>query len=97
MNRTLTCAPGRALVIAAASLCLLLGGGLLEDAAAQPRSTQARPEASPTKPEGEMRWAIYVTLSPNWLDPAEVMRGINSFWVPYPLHHALFHPLPATL
>src|SRR5690242_18188011 len=97
MNRTLTCAPGRALVIAAASLCLLLAGGLLEDAAAQPRSTQARPEASPTKPEGEMRWAIYVTLSPNWLDPAEVMGGINSFWVLYAVHDALVKPMPGNL
>jgi len=85
------------LVIAAASLCLLLGGGLLEDAAAQPRSTQARPEASPTKPEGEMRWAIYVTLSPNWLDPAEVMGGINSFWVLYAVHDALVKPMPGNL
>jgi hypothetical protein len=25
-----------------------------------------------TKPEGEMRWALYVTLSPVWFDPGEV-------------------------
>jgi len=24
------------------------------------------------KPEGEMRYAVYVTISPAWFDPAEV-------------------------
>ena len=24
------------------------------------------------KPEGEMRYAVYVTISPTWFDPAEV-------------------------
>ena len=24
------------------------------------------------KPEGEMRYALYVTISPTWFDPAEV-------------------------
>ena len=44
--------------LAAVSLsCLLLVGGLLEEATAQPKS------------EGEMRWALYVTLSPVWFDP----------------------------
>jgi hypothetical protein len=27
--------------------------------------------APPYKPEGEMRWALYVTISPAWFDPAE--------------------------
>ena len=42
----------RWLALAAALLCLVLVGGAGDDAAAQP------------KPEGEMRWALYVTLSP---------------------------------
>ena len=29
--------------------------------------------ALPYKPEGEMRWALYVTLSPSWFDPGEVV------------------------
>lgn len=37
--------------------------------------------AAPTatyKPEGEMRWALYVTISPAWLDPAQVaVTGLN--------------------
>ena len=39
------------------SLWALLGGGLMGVAAAQ------------AKPEGEMRWALYVTIAPAWLDP----------------------------
>jgi len=39
-------------------LCAFLVGGLIDEAAAQ------------AKPEGEMRWAMYVTLAPVWLDPA---------------------------
>jgi hypothetical protein len=27
------------------------------------------------KPEGEMSWAVYVTISPAWFDPAEVAIG----------------------
>jgi hypothetical protein len=56
---------------AAGLLCVLLVGGSLEDAAAQP------------KPEGEMRWALYVTLSPMWFDPGEI-GGLTPFWVSMP-------------
>ena len=34
------------------AVILVVGGGLFEPAASQP------------KPEGEMRWALYVTLAP---------------------------------
>jgi peptide/nickel transport system substrate-binding protein len=50
---------------------------------------------SQTKPEGEMRWALYVTLSPAWFDPAEVaVAGITPFWVLYAMQDALAKPLP---
>ena len=55
----------------------LLSGGLLAEATAQP------------KPEGEMRWALYVTLSPVWFDPGEVVGLITPFWVLYAIHDAL--------
>jgi peptide/nickel transport system substrate-binding protein len=46
-------------------------------------------------PEGEMRWAVYVTLSPAWFDPAEVaIAGITPFWFCYALHDALVRPMP---
>src|SRR5262247_2269694 len=60
----------------------LLAGGLLDRPAAQ------------VKPEGEMRWALYVTLSPVWFDPGEVVGQITPFWVLYALHDALVKPMP---
>ncbi|HEX9868867.1 MAG TPA: hypothetical protein VGC99_09790, partial [Candidatus Tectomicrobia bacterium] len=55
--------------------------------------------ATPTyKPEGEMTWAVYVTISPAWFDPAEVaMVGLTPFWFCYAMHDALIRPLPGNL
>src|SRR5215470_5261626 len=48
-----------------------------------------------TKPAGEMRWAMYVTFPPAWLDPKEVaVAGLNPFWIIYGLHDALVKPMP---
>src|SRR5215470_4311488 len=60
----------------------LLEGGLLDRPAAE------------NKLEGEMRWALYVTLSPVWFDPGEVVGQITPFWVLYALHDALVKPMP---
>jgi peptide/nickel transport system substrate-binding protein len=51
-------------------------------------------QAQAPKPEGEMRWALYVTLSPLWFDPAEVVGVLTPFWVLYALHDALVKPMP---
>src|SRR5215468_1829799 len=51
---------------------------------------------APAKPEGEMRWALYVTLSPVWFDPGEFM-GLTAFWVLYAIHDALVKPMPGNL
>src|SRR5438876_8418778 len=66
-------------------LVSLLVAGLVTDAGAQ------------AKPEGEMRWALYVTLSPVWFDPGEVVGVITPFWVLYALHDALVKPMPGNL
>ena len=51
--------------------------------------------APATKPEGEMRWALYVTLSPAWFDPGQVaVVGGTPFWFAYALHDALVKPMP---
>ncbi len=65
--------------------CALLADGLIAPAASQP------------KPEGEMRWALYVTLPSLWFDPAEVVGVITPFWVLYALHDALVKPMPGNL
>ena len=54
----------------------------------------AGPGAAQSKPEGEMRWALYVTVPPVWLDPAEVVGVLTPFWVLYALHDALVKPMP---
>jgi peptide/nickel transport system substrate-binding protein len=47
------------------------------------------------KPEGEIRYAVYVTISPSWFDPAEVGTvSITPFWFCYALHDALLRPMP---
>jgi peptide/nickel transport system substrate-binding protein len=65
--------------------CALLVSALVGGAAAQ------------GKPEGEMRWALYVTLSPVWFDPGEVVGQITPFWVLYAIHDALVKPMPGNL
>src|SRR5687768_9609998 len=50
-----------------------------------------------TRPDGELRWAVYVTLSPQWFDPAEVIGVLTPFWVMYALHDAMVKPMPGTL
>jgi peptide/nickel transport system substrate-binding protein len=49
------------------------------------------------KPEGEFRWALYVTLSPVWFDPGEISGQLTPFWVAYALHDALIKPMPGNL
>jgi peptide/nickel transport system substrate-binding protein len=74
------------------AIALLLALGLIGNAWAQPRA------ASPVKPEGEMRWALYVTLAPAWFDPGELTAGfITPFWVLYAMHDALFKAMPGNL
>jgi len=57
----------------------------------------AGPGAAQPKPEGEMRWALYVTVPPVWLDPAEVVGVLTPFWVLTALHDALVKPMPGNL
>ena len=64
-------------------LCPLLAGNV------------AAAAAPPYKPEGEMRWALYVTISPAWFDPGQVaVVGGTPFWFCYALHDALVKPMP---
>ena len=55
------------------------------------------PAMAQTKPEGEMRWALYVTVPPAWFDPGEVVGVITPFWVLYAMHDALVKPMPGNL
>src|SRR5712691_11922731 len=69
--------------------CLLLAGVPLAVGFFTAADAQA-------KPEGEMRWALYVTIAPLWFDPGESVIGVlTPFWVLYALHDALVKPTPA--
>ena len=73
-------------------IATLLLVGVVADAGAQPRPAPA------AKPEGEMRYALYVTLAPAWFDPGEITGGfLTPFWVLYALHDALVKPMPGNL
>jgi peptide/nickel transport system substrate-binding protein len=74
----------RVLVSLILVVVLLLGAGLA-------------PVAAQAKPEGEMRWALYVTLAPAWFDPAEVVGVLTPFWVLTAMHDALVKPMPGNL
>ena len=45
-------------------------------------------------PEGQMTWAIHVSLAPSWFDPAETPSVITPFMILYALHDALVKPMP---
>jgi peptide/nickel transport system substrate-binding protein len=47
--------------------------------------------------EGQMTWAVHVSLAPTWFDPAETSGIITPFLFLYALHDALVKPLPGTL
>src|SRR5262249_41124695 len=55
------------------------------------------PAGAQRNPEGEMRWALYVTLSPLWFDPSEVIGQLTPFWILYGLHDPLVKPMPGNL
>jgi peptide/nickel transport system substrate-binding protein len=76
---------GRSLGLGVVLACVLL-------AVAPPREGAAQ-----AKPEGEMRWALYVTLSPVWFDPGEVTGQLTPFWILYAIHDALVKPMPGNL
>ncbi len=57
-------------------------------------ATVPRDAHAQAKPEGDFRFAVYVTIAPAWLDPAEVVGVLTPFWVMYALHDALVKPMP---
>ncbi len=50
--------------------------------------------AAESAPEGQMTWAVHISLAPTWFDPAETSGIITPFMVLYALHDALVKPMP---
>src|SRR2546430_1953365 len=55
-------------------------------------SAAAAPAAA--APEGQMTWAVHVSLAPTWFDPAETPGIITPFMILYALHDGLVKPMP---
>jgi peptide/nickel transport system substrate-binding protein len=53
------------------------------------------PGSTDAAPEGQMSWAVHVTLAPRWLDPGETESAITPFLVLYAIHDAMVKPMPA--
>src|SRR5262245_2056869 len=45
-------------------------------------------------PDGQMTWAVHISLAPTWFDPAETSGIITPFIVLMALHDAVLKPLP---
>jgi peptide/nickel transport system substrate-binding protein len=45
--------------------------------------------------DGQMVWAVHVTVASRWLDPGETESAITPFMVLYAIHDALVKPMPA--
>jgi len=45
-------------------------------------------------PEGQMTWAVDISLAPAWFDPAETSGIVTPWMVLYALHDAMVKPMP---
>jgi len=45
-------------------------------------------------PEGQMTWAVHISLAPTWFDPAETSGIITPFLILYALHDAVVKAMP---
>ena len=52
------------------------------------------PGVATAAPEGQMTWAVHVSMAPTWFDPAETPGVITPFMFLYALHDALVKPMP---
>ena len=65
-----------------------------------PRSAWSpAPRALPAAaaPQGQLTWALHVSVPPTWLDPAETLGNISPFMLLYALHDAIVKPMPDKL
>src|SRR6266849_6655352 len=76
---------------------LLLTLTLLASFAPVPAAAQGRSDAPAGRsdaPAGQMTWAVHVSLSPVWFDPAEHTGIITLMMVLYAVHDAMVKPMP---
>jgi len=52
------------------------------------------PRPAAAAPEGQMTWAVHISLAPTWFDPAETLGIITPFMVMYAMHDAMAKAMP---
>ncbi len=52
------------------------------------------PPNAEAAPEGQLTWAVHISLAPTWFDPAEAPGIITPYMLYYALHDALLKPMP---
>jgi peptide/nickel transport system substrate-binding protein len=50
--------------------------------------------AKAASPDGQVTWAVTISLAPTWFDPAEASGIITPYMVYYALHDAVVKPMP---
>jgi len=45
-------------------------------------------------PDGQMTWAVHISMAPAWFDPGDHPGGITQMMIFYALHDALVKPMP---
>ncbi|MDP2332097.1 MAG: ABC transporter substrate-binding protein [Reyranella sp.] len=53
-----------------------------------------RGTAMAASPDGQLTWAVHVSLAPTWFDPAETPGIITPFMIMYAMHDAMVKPMP---
>ena len=48
-------------------------------------------------PQGQLTWAIHISLAPTWFDPAETPGILTPFMVLYALHDGMVKPMPGNM
>ena len=51
-------------------------------------------EPAVAAPEGDVTWAVHISLAPTWFDPAETQAVITPFMMLYAMHDAVVKPMP---
>ena len=51
-------------------------------------------QAEAAGPDGQLTWAVPISLAPTWFDPAEASGIITPYMVYYALHDAMVKPMP---
>jgi peptide/nickel transport system substrate-binding protein len=55
------------------------------------------PAAADAAPEGQMVWAVHISLAPVYFEPAEAPGIVTPFMLYYALHDALVKPMPGNV